>query len=119
MAHTIEGKRVRVSGSTTHGKFGTRPHNFTLDFSGCTTEEILGLATKTVVIDIQRMIRSAGSIEGIESFNNREYDVADLIRNRRTGKTALERAEMQLAKLSPEELQALLQKAQAKAKQGK
>lgn len=102
-----------VQRKTTHNTLGlTMEQTWTLDFSNCSDDDIINLAVRSVVIDIQRMIRATGSKEGMAAFDGKTYDIKDLISNRRTGKTPTEKAELAMAKLTPEQVAEIVAKYQ-------
>lgn len=85
----------------------TATHTLELDFSGVTIEDAMELAAKSAVISWQRQYR-----EHPDRFPEGKVavKVAELVAGERVKLTPKERAEAALARLTPEEREALLAK---------
>ena len=86
-----------------------------LDFSNCTPEEMAELASKTVLISLQRIWRELDK-ETLAQEDGKTLDVHEFI-NRPTQRTAPDPVKQVLKKeMTAEELQDLIAKLQAKVK---
>lgn len=108
---TTEGKIVHVT-RTVKPKSDSEVRyvvEWNIDFDGVTNQELLQLAARGVVIDIQRLFRAASDKER-ESFGKRNFSVRELLDTTRERKTAdpATRAKNAVAKLSDEEKAALI-----------
>lgn len=88
--------------------------DWTFDFGTATREDILRLATQSLVILMQRKFREAvEKKEDLEKFNGVLFDVAELISDTRQSKSPVEKAESLVAKMSEAQKAELLKMLQS------
>ena len=110
---TVEGRVLTKSVVTQHGGRDGPYYldTWTFDFSKVTTNELLVLATRSLVIEVQGRFRRAKA-EDLKGFDGYKCSVREYLDKKRRGKSAEERKKeaMDIAKkLSREELLALLE----------
>lgn len=88
---------------------------FEFDFSNCSDEQKLRLATRSLVIDLQRQIRDAKELQDAKKLLNQKIDVASELEGRkRVRKSTDEKIAGLLKGLSQEQQDALIAAAKAK-----
>lgn len=103
VSKTVNGSKVVLAESLEH----------TLDFSKCSEAEILELASKTIVIKLQGIMRELSKVE-VQAEHGKTTDVHELI-NRPTVRKPADPVKAVLNKdMSEEELADLIAKLQAK-----
>lgn len=75
---TFDGDSVEVTRVTKHTAHG-EGHELTwvLNYENCTREQLLELASRSMVINLQRQFRSEKGTD--DKWNNRTFDVAEVL----------------------------------------
>ena len=110
----IEGNLVHVKCTTKHPS-GVIGCDWTLDFDECTDDEIMALATRSVVIDLQIGLRKCDRAD-LEAMQGKEVDVHEYVNRTRTRtvkKVTVDTLAADAAKLTPEQLVAAIEALQA------
>lgn len=111
---------VQPDNKHVHAKFSARKSDqgdrfelvCNLDFSDCSQSDILELATKTCVIDLQRQWRVAANVPNSTATTRNPFATVNvktaIVESTRTTGTPMQRAVSALGKLSPAERAAIL-----------
>ena len=105
----IDGRQVEVVRTTKHKADGQAfEMGWTLDFENVTDEQLLELATRSVVIGIQRKFRDAKGKP--DDWNGKTFDVAELLNESRKREKLdpMEAARRLLAGMSEADREAVL-----------
>lgn len=109
-ATTIEGKVVDVTRTTRRNKDEPRiAMTWKLDFSECSEEDIIELATRSAVIHFQGVFRKEQN-PNPEEWNDRQFNVkTELCDAERKARGPKEVTAADIAKLSPERRKAIME----------
>lgn len=99
---------VRNKVSTKHPQFGKMEASWERDYTEVSREELIALADRSVVIDLQAKARRVEDRKAFEAFGSEAFSVRDILDNRRQRKTEEEKLSDMLDKADPEKLKAAL-----------
>ena len=103
-ADVIKGDVITKTVSTLHKASKVNyACDWTLDFSGCTKDQMIELASRPIVINIQRGFRET---KDLESYDGKYVDVAEMLAAERTKTSPKDKIAKELAKLGDETAQA-------------
>ena len=88
--------------STKHATFGKREQTIKLDYTDVSREELIELATRSLVIDQQAKARNVKDQKEWRNFDSQEVNVRRLIDNRKKRKTTEEKVAELLKDMSEE-----------------
>lgn len=102
----VDTLNVNVKHVTAH-KSGDYYLTWNFDFTDVTQEQLLDLATRSLVIDARPQFKNCPENE-IDSWDDKTFKVADMLVKQRRGKSDAQKAADLFAKLSPEEQAAIM-----------
>lgn len=107
----VDGQIVRVKHVTLNKP--AKQHfelDWTFDFSGVPQHDLLRLAARGLVIDQRPKFKSEKSYQKLEAWDNRQFNVTELLRREKVRKTREEKAAAALQDLDVEAQIAMLRK---------
>jgi len=95
---------------TQHGEGASKTHHrltWVFDFSGCTSEQLLEVASRTVVIGARPTFKKCPRVN-VPTWNNKTFDVAAMLQSERGLRDPVDTARNEMNRLTPEQLTALI-----------
>lgn len=99
---------IKTKVTTKHPDFGKNVQVWERDYTDVTREELIQLADRSVVIDLQAKARRVKDSDEWQAWNNTSISIRDMLDNKPQRKSEEEKLDEMISKADPETLKAIL-----------